>query len=81
MEYLDGGDLSKLKMQGSGGLIATVMREALKGLAHMHEQNYAHYDIKPENIFLSKNGEVKIGDLGCALYVLGTDGVTRGGVN
>ena len=78
MEYLDGGDLSKLKMQGSGGLIATVMREALKGLAHMHEQNYAHCDIKPENIFLTKNGEVKIGDLGCARYVLGTDGGQRG---
>ena len=78
MEYLDGGDLSELKMKGSGGLIATVMREALKGLAHMHEQNYAHCDIKPDNIFLSKNGEVKIGDLGCARYVLGTDGGQRG---
>jgi len=79
MEYLNGGDLRKLKIQGSEGLIATVMREALKGLAHMHEQNYAHCDIKPDNIFLSKNGEVKIGDLGCVRDVrAGDGGVGRG---
>jgi len=78
MEYLNGGDLRKLKIQGSEGLIATVMREALKGLAHMHEQNYAHCDIKPDNIFLSKNGEVKIGDLGYARDVRGADGGFRG---
>jgi len=47
-------------------LVATIMRESLKGLAHMHEQNYIHCDIKIENIFLSKDGEVKIGDFGCA---------------
>ena len=66
MEYMNAGDVSQLRMRCSESLIATVMREALKGLAHMHEHNYAHRDIKPWNLFLSKNGEVKIGDFGAA---------------
>jgi len=69
MEYMDGGDLSELMMRRSccdESLIAIVMREVLKGLVYMHGKNYAHCDIKPENIFLSRSGEVKIGDLGCA---------------
>lgn len=33
-------------------------------LAHMHEKRIMHRDLKPANIFISAEGELKLGDLG-----------------
>jgi|TARA_B110000305_G_C19400706_1_gene619983 NIMA (never in mitosis gene a)-related kinase len=33
-------------------------------LGHIHKWNIIHRDIKPQNIFLSKDNEAKIGDFG-----------------
>lgn len=34
------------------------------GLNYLHQKRVAHCDIKPENIFLSQGGIVKLGDFG-----------------
>jgi len=83
IEYMDGGDLNQYKFRRESSnvpedLVGIVMREVLKGLAYMHERNYAHCDIKPENIFLSKNGNVKIGDFGLARDIRVRDNFKRG---
>lgn len=41
-----------------------IFRQVAAGLAHMHGRGYVHADIKPSNILVSDEGEVKIIDLG-----------------
>ena len=43
----------------------TLYRVAM-GLFHMHSNNVLHRDIKSDNILHSKDGSIKIGDLGSA---------------
>lgn len=68
MEYMNGDNLTKLKTRKNSrdipeSVVTTIMHEAIKGVAYLHDEDYVHRDIKPENIFLSEDGEVKIGGL------------------
>lgn len=41
-----------------------IFEEICSGLAYIHSQNIVHKDLKPRNIFLCSNGDVKIIDFG-----------------
>ncbi|PVU94447.1 hypothetical protein BB561_002544 [Smittium simulii] len=43
-----------------------LFRQILEGLSHIHSRGMIHRDLKPVNIFLGGNGDVKIGDFGLA---------------
>ena len=69
MELVEGSDLNRLvKERGprSIGEACQMIRHAALGLAHAHEHGLVHRDIKPSNLLLSKQGQVKILDLGLA---------------
>jgi serine/threonine protein kinase len=40
--------------------------DTLKGLEHIHSHSLRHLDIKPENLFVTNSGRVRIGDFGVA---------------
>jgi len=67
MEYVAGRDLEQL-FQDRGPLppaeAAAYMAQAALGLAHAHDQGIVHRDVKPTNLILSQEGQVKVLDLG-----------------
>ena len=71
MEYVDGFDLYEL-VKRKGPLdfddVADYARQAAIGLQHAHAKGLVHRDIKPGNLLLTKDGVVKILDLGLALF-------------
>lgn len=40
------------------------MRQILTGVAYMHSKNIFHRDLKPQNILISNQQEIKIADFG-----------------
>ena len=69
MEYVEGTDLSKyIQTRGPRSVAdaCAMLRHAALGLAAAHAQGLIHRDIKPSNLLLSKQGQVKVLDLGLA---------------
>jgi WD40 repeat protein/tRNA A-37 threonylcarbamoyl transferase component Bud32 len=69
MEFLDGTTLARLVAE-RGPLAphqaAEYVRQAALGLQHAFEHGMVHRDIKPQNLMLTKNGQVKVLDFGLA---------------
>ena len=68
-EYADGGDLSeKIKSQNKKPFteseILNYFTQICLALKHIHEKKIIHRDLKSSNIFLMKNGLIKLGDFG-----------------
>jgi len=65
MEYVEGKTLDEIEAPELGQLVL-VFCQVASALAHMHRRGVYHGDLKPGNIMLTKNGQVKLIDFGTA---------------
>ncbi len=67
MELIEGGTLRELLAERGPmppHAVAAVLRPVLGGLAAAHRAGLVHRDVKPENVLISDDGDVKIADFG-----------------
>ncbi|MDY3551166.1 protein kinase [Gemmata sp. JC717] len=80
MEYVDGQTLGQLIKTGgalSCGRAVEYVAQAAAGLQHAYEKGFVHRDIKPDNLMLTRDGTVKVLDMGLARSTADTDRVTE----
>lgn len=82
MELIEGGTLRELLIERGPmppHAVAAVLRPVLGGLAAAHRAGLVHRDVKPENVLISDDGDVKIADFGLVRAV-GAAGITSASV-
>ena len=80
MEYCDGGDLyqyieknKKKKIKIKEKTIWQIFIQMILGLHSIHKKKILHRDLKSQNIFLTKDLNIKIGDLGVSKRLIQTN--------
>lgn len=84
LEFVDGGDVAgAVKRQGRLPLAEALplMCACAEGMITLHAAGLVHRDLKPANIFLTRDGQAKIGDFGLARQVSGGDRMTVTGAS
>ena len=69
MEYVPGNNLRRLvRRQGTLSMTraAALLSQAADGLAYAHGRELTHRDVKPNNVLINPEGQVKLSDLGLA---------------
>lgn len=81
LEYVEGSDLRRLLEQRGTLPLAqalAITEDILDALAAAHRSHLVHRDVKPENVLLSTDNEVKITDFGLARAVTEVTSTTTG---
>src|SRR5262249_32798444 len=81
MEYVDGEPLSALVKAGRVSPARTIEigLQLTDALAYAHREGIIHRDIKPANVMLTRDGKVKVLDLGIArILELDPGAITKG---
>jgi serine/threonine-protein kinase len=81
-EHVEGENLKELVLRSGRLPVRRALELALavaNGLAFAHDQGLVHRDVKPQNVLLSREGEVKVTDFGIARSLHMDHGVTQTG--
>ncbi|NOX56270.1 MAG: protein kinase, partial [Planctomycetes bacterium] len=84
LEYVDGIDVERL-LEQKGPLSVRrsldIVKQVARALQHAYEQGIVHRDIKPSNLMITREGLVKLTDMGLARSMDDTErtGITRAG--
>lgn len=73
MEYVDGINLSEVIAQSGALEIATAcdyVKQVADGLQHAHAKGMVHRDIKPHNLMINSEGQIKVLDFGLATFAM-----------
>jgi len=75
MDYIEGISF-KSYIANAGGKVSVdetlnVMIPVLRALTAVHAEGFIHRDVTPDNIYISKDGNVKLLDFGSARYSIG----------
>eukprot|EP00842_Homolaphlyctis_polyrhiza_P006316 jgi/Hompol1/6686/HPOL_005052-RA len=80
MEYVSGGSLRSLLNNRETAMDEAEARfyvaEMVLALCVLHEYNYIHRDVKPENCLIDSNGHIKLADFGSCIRLGETARVT-----
>src|SRR5207245_9320706 len=83
MEFVEGAPLDKKLTKGERiewpDAVEYIIAAA-RGLREAYQQGFIHRDVKPSNLLLDKDGQVKIADFGLAKSLKGDVELTREGV-
>lgn len=75
MEFLDGIPLSEYLKRKGGSVpfqeALEIMMPVMDALREVHKSGMIHRDISPDNIYITKTGQVKLLDFGAARFALG----------
>jgi serine/threonine protein kinase len=69
LDYAPGGTLRERHPRGTPLPVEAILpyvRQVCEALSYVHEQKLIHRDVKPENLLLSADGNVLLGDFGIA---------------
>jgi beta-lactam-binding protein with PASTA domain/tRNA A-37 threonylcarbamoyl transferase component Bud32 len=83
MEYVDGEPLSAI-IRGQAPLApaqaASIAADIAKALAYAHRHGVVHRDVKPGNVLITTDGQVKVTDFGIARAIGTDENVTQTGL-
>ncbi|CAJ0964098.1 unnamed protein product, partial [Mesorhabditis belari] len=81
MEYADGGTLAQFLSACTDFVgedtVTALFEQIFSAVAYLHENKVLHRDLKTANIFLTQDGDVKIGDFGIS-KLMGAETLSKG---